>query len=137
VARVDTLGKQKAAPIAEIGIVAAELMAVIAQRQGLWQRAGERLEPAEMLEPGFVREIAKADPFGPALVAMTQDSLGKIGGADGVEKIRAEVFVAAGGGELGHGFYSVSAPALCKACLRRHVWRPGSNRPISRKMIQL
>jgi hypothetical protein len=45
------LREEEAAAVAEVGIVELELMPVIAQRQRLLEAAGQRLEPAEMLDP--------------------------------------------------------------------------------------
>ena len=45
---VAQLGEQEAAAVADVGIVLAELVAVIAQRQRLRQIAGQRLEAPEM-----------------------------------------------------------------------------------------
>ena len=44
--RLAQLGEQEAAPVAEVGVVDAELVAVVAQRQRLGQVARQRLEPA-------------------------------------------------------------------------------------------
>ena len=46
-----TLREQKAAAITKIGVVIAELVAVIAQRQRGFETAGERLETPEMADP--------------------------------------------------------------------------------------
>jgi hypothetical protein len=52
---VAALGEQETAAIAEIGVIGAELVAVIAQRQWLFEAAGERFEAAEVAEPDIVR----------------------------------------------------------------------------------
>ena len=48
---VIALGEEEAAAVAEVGVVVLELVAVIAQRQRLFERAGERVEAAEMVDP--------------------------------------------------------------------------------------
>ena len=65
----------------------AKLMAVIAQRHRLFETAGQRFEAAEMGNPFFIGQIGAADPCGPALIAMTDDVFGEIGGDDEVVKI--------------------------------------------------
>jgi hypothetical protein len=75
------LGKEEAAPITQIGIVMAELVAVIAQRQRLGQIALKRLEPPEMGDPRLVAQPGKADGGGMGVIAPAQDMLGKLAGA--------------------------------------------------------
>jgi len=52
-ASIAQLCEGKAAPIANLRIVNPELMAVIAERQGLLEIARQRLEPAKMPRPTF------------------------------------------------------------------------------------
>src|SRR5690606_7995630 len=68
--------EQEAAAVADVRIIGAELMAVIAQRQRLGQAAGQRLEAAEMRDPLFVAERIEADAGRRAIVAETQDRPG-------------------------------------------------------------
>jgi hypothetical protein len=51
---IEHLRKQKAAPVAQLGVVNPELVPVIAQRQGARQIAFQRLEPREMIKPGRI-----------------------------------------------------------------------------------
>ena len=78
VPQIAQLREEKTATVAEIGIVGAELMAVIAQRQRFGERARQRLEPAEMVDPLRVGQVIEADARGPALVAIAQHVLGKL-----------------------------------------------------------
>src|SRR6185312_15929295 len=71
------LREEEAAAVAEIRIVGLELVAVIAQRQRCLERAGDRHEAAEMVEPPFVAEGVEADARRGALVAVAQRQLGK------------------------------------------------------------
>ncbi len=87
---VARLGEEEAAAVAEVGVVHAELVAVVAQRQRLGEAAGKRREAAEMVEPVGVGEGVEADPRGPAPVAEAQARLGKVGGPDDVEEGVAE-----------------------------------------------
>ena len=48
VGEVAQLGEQEAAAVADVGVVHAELVAVVAQRQRLGEVAGQRLEAGEM-----------------------------------------------------------------------------------------
>ena len=77
-------------------------MAVIAQRQRLGERAGQGLEAAEMAQPFFLAEPAKANAFGPALVAVAQHRLWKIGRRNGIEEGAAQRLMGFGGDESGH-----------------------------------
>jgi hypothetical protein len=84
------LGEQKAPAIAEIGVVGAELVAVITQRQRCFEAVGERLEAAEMLQPDCVRQHVEANLDGGAIIAETQNGGGKIGWRNGIEKAVTE-----------------------------------------------
>ena len=83
---VAQLREEKAAAVAEIGIVRAKLMAVIAQRQRLDEAARQGFEAAEMGDPFGVGQRVEPDPRGGALVAVAQDVLGKGRGRDLIEK---------------------------------------------------
>jgi hypothetical protein len=72
------LREKEAAPIAEIGIVHAELVAVIAQRQRLGLRVRQRFEPTEMCQPLRIAQRVEADGCRRAVVAETQDMRRKI-----------------------------------------------------------
>ncbi len=99
VREVVQLREQEAAAVPELGVVRAELVAVVAQRQRLLEAARQGLEPAEMGDPFLVRQAVEADPLRPDPVAVAQDRLREVGGRDAVEEIRPEVGVAAGGPE--------------------------------------
>ena len=85
------LGEQEAAAVAKVGVVRAELVAVVAQGQGLLEAAGQRGEAGEMSDPFGVGQRVQADAGGPGLVAVAQDGFGEVGRGDGVEEFRAEV----------------------------------------------
>lgn len=76
---VAQLCKQKAPAIADVGIVIAELVAMIAQRQRRGQIVGQRLEPAEMGQPFFLAQFVQPNALVPSLVAKSQDMVGKVG----------------------------------------------------------
>jgi hypothetical protein len=65
-------------------------VAVITQRQGLRQVAGQRLEAAEVRDPFGVRQGFQTDRGGGAIVAKAQDGLGEIRRRDDVVKAVAE-----------------------------------------------
>ena len=90
VVEIVQLREQKSAAVAEVGIVTAELMAVITQRQRRWMRAGQRFEFSEMRNPFVVAQRVEPDALCPALVAMTNDVLRKIRRRDFVVKRAAE-----------------------------------------------
>ena len=86
---VAQLGEQEAAAVADLGIVHAELVAVIAQRQRLRQVVRQRLEAAEMRVPS--RPSAKPDPLGPAPVEEARDrTSGNRAGSTGVVEMRRQ-----------------------------------------------
>src|SRR5690606_9501647 len=87
---VAALGEEKPAPVAQIGIIGAELMDVIAQSQGLGKRAGQGREAPEMIEPFAFGQLAQPQPLGPGLVTVAQDQARKFRRAHGIEKIRAQ-----------------------------------------------
>src|SRR3546814_7742263 len=70
---VPKLREQEAAAVPDVGIVHAELMPMIAQRQRLGQRSLQRLEPAEMRQPLLIAQVAEAHRFRPSVIAETQD----------------------------------------------------------------
>ena len=106
------LGEEEAAAVAELGVVGAELVAVVAQRQRRRVAAGQWLEAAEMVEPFGVGEGAQADALGPALVAVAQDMLGELRRLDLVVEVAAKCGMGEGRAEvLGNGHASVSRPA--------------------------
>lgn len=73
------LGKEETAPVADLGVVHAELVAVVTQRQRLRQIAGKGFEPAEMAGPLLVRQIIQPDRRVPAAIAVAEQSLREIG----------------------------------------------------------
>ena len=75
------LGEEEAAAVAEVGVVGAELVAVVAQRQRRREAAGQRLEAAEMADPVRVGEAVEADARRPAIVAEAKSRLREEGRA--------------------------------------------------------
>ncbi|MNE18181.1 hypothetical protein D3C80_1112010 [compost metagenome] len=108
------LRRQEAAPVAEVGVVGAELMAVIAHgdRSGL---AGQGLETAEVGAPFVVAQGLQPDAGGRAVVAHAQDRLGKVGGQHRIAELGAEVdearIGAIGGGD-GHEAADARSPGV-------------------------
>ena len=80
---VAQLREEEAAAVAEVGVVRAELMAVVAQRQRLREVVGQRLEAAEVALPLGVGEGVEPDARGPALVAEAEPVAGKSAGRTG------------------------------------------------------
>ena len=80
IGQIEELGIEKAAPVAEIGIVAAELVAVIAQSQRPGKTAGKRREPAEMCDPVGIAQPVQPDLGGGAIVAEAQPRRRKVRG---------------------------------------------------------
>ena len=77
------LGEQEPAPVADLGVVHPELMAVIAQRERLRQVAGQRLEAPEMARSIARRvRLVQPDRGGPAIVAEAQARAREIGRRD-------------------------------------------------------
>ena len=103
------LREQEAAAVAELGIVGAELVAVIAQRQRRLEAAGQRREAAEMVDPFRIGQGVETDAGGGALIAEAQDVLGKFGRCDLVIEGAAERGMADGGTKIGG---------------KRHAWTP-------------
>ena len=87
---VPALREQETAAIAQIGVVGAELVAVIAQGERLGQAAGEGDEAAEMACPLRVGQAIKAHLGGGAIIAEPEDGLRHGGRSDRIEEIRAE-----------------------------------------------
>jgi len=126
VQQVVQLREQEAAPVAEIGVVRAELVAVVAQRQRRLQRAGQRDEAAEMVDPCLVRQPVEPHPSRPFLVAVAQDVLREPRRRDLVEELGAEIGMG-GGGAVGHGNSGIRraggrSPAPAAAAPRRSAW---------------
>ena len=90
---VAQLREQEAAPVAEVRVVHAELVAVIAQRQRLREPARERRETPEMLDPFRIAQRVQADPRRPALIAVAESMFGETGGFDAVEEGLAQTLV--------------------------------------------
>ena len=100
---IPALRKQEPAAIAQIGVVGAELVAVIAQRQRPGQAAGQGDEAAEMLQPLLVTQPGQPHLFGGAVVAEPQDGVGKRRGFDRIEKLCAQFEDGGFRDEVGHG----------------------------------
>ena len=94
------LREGEAAAVANVGIVGAELVAVIAQRERLRQRAGQRREAAEMAHPLRLAQPGQADLRGGAVVAKAQGGLRERGRLDRVEEAVAQL-EQRGGGAIG------------------------------------
>ena len=99
-ARLPHLREQKAAPVAQIGVVVLELVPVVLQRQWLGQRAFKGLEPPEMRQPALVGQPAQPDARRPVTVGVAQPGLREIGGLHRVEEGLTEAQVIAGGLKL-------------------------------------
>ena len=78
VIKIVQLRKQETAAVAEIGIVRLELVAVIAQRQRFAERAGNRGEAAEMVDPFGVAQPIEPDARRRPLIAVAQRQLWKL-----------------------------------------------------------
>ena len=89
------MGKQKAPAVSDLGVIGTKLVAVIAQRQRLFQAPSQRLKASEMRNPFFVCQRIEADGFCSSLVAVTQNVFWKTRGRDNVIKIWAECSVIA------------------------------------------
>ena len=77
---VAQLGKQEPAAITDVGIIMAELVAMIAQRQRLWQAACQRRKAAEMGDPGIISQPIEPNISRSTVIAIAQDRLWEIGG---------------------------------------------------------
>ena len=84
------LSEGEAAAIADVGIVHAELMTVVAERERLDEVAGQRLEAAEMRRPPLLIEF-QPHPFRPAPIEEARHAFGKHGRLDRVIEIRPEL----------------------------------------------
>ena len=87
---VPQLREQEAASVADVGIVGAKLVPVIAQGQRPSQVAGERLEPSEMPDPARVIQV-QPDALRPRSIGKPQDALRKIGRVDRVVESAAKL----------------------------------------------
>src|SRR5882724_2964398 len=87
------LREEKAAAVTEIGIVDAELMAVVAQRQGVREIFRQRREPAKMVHPFIVGQSVQADAPRPSLIAIAQAVKGKIRRLDGIVKLISQALM--------------------------------------------
>ena len=83
------LREQEPAAIADVGVVLAELVTVIAQRQRLGEVAGQRLEARQMGDPLRLGPAAKTDPLRPPPIDKARHRRGKRRGRDGIVEIRA------------------------------------------------
>ena len=140
--RVAHLREQEAAAVAEIGIVVAELVAVIAQRQRLRQRALERLEAPEAGDPFGVGQPVEPDLGRRAIVAEAQDGRrenrrrrpDREGVAEGEDaRLRGEVHAAIWGAPAPGDKHDRSTTRSCTALRRWLVDRDRrSQAPLSR-----
>ena len=73
---------------------------MIAESKGLFERAGKRLEAAEVVDPLVLGEAAQPKASRPAVVAVAQDVLGEDRGCDRIVECVAELGVLRGGLEL-------------------------------------
>ncbi len=87
---VAKLGEGEAAPVADVGVVHAELVAVIPKGERLRQVLRQRLEPAEMPGPILVRQI-EANALRPATVEKARRALREARGLHGVVEGVAEI----------------------------------------------
>ena len=81
IGKIVHLGEEEAATVAELRIVGAELVAVVAQRQRFREAAGQGNEAAEMLDPLGVRQAVEADAGGGALLRKRSMCSGKLAAA--------------------------------------------------------
>ena len=79
---VAQLREQKTPAIADLGIIGAELVAVIAQGERRIEVVRERLEFTEMRNPFLLAKRMQADALVPAVIAEAENMIGKIGGCD-------------------------------------------------------
>src|SRR3546814_17587566 len=82
--------EQEAAPVADIGVVIAELVAVIAQRERCGQIIGQGFEPAEMGDPLGVAQRVQPHARRRAIVAEAPPRPGKARGLDRFVEYGAE-----------------------------------------------
>ena len=75
---VAQLREQQTAAIADVGIIVAELMAMIAQRQRLRQAALQRREPPEMSDPCRIAQRLQPDLRRCPVIAVAQDRLREV-----------------------------------------------------------
>ena len=87
------MGEQKTAPVAQVWVVMAKLMAVISQGDGLGQAIGQGFELCEMGRPILIAQLVEADVMRPALIAKTQIMTWELGGGDRLEKTRPQIEV--------------------------------------------
>jgi pimeloyl-ACP methyl ester carboxylesterase len=81
---IPQLREQKAPAIADFGIIIAELVAVIAQRQWWIEIFWQRLEAAKMVGPVLIIQTIQPDTLVPAVISEAQNMFGKIGSGDGI-----------------------------------------------------
>ena len=85
------LGKEKAAPVADVRVVDPELMPVITQGQRLLEIARQRLEAAKMFAPCGYIQFAQPDPFRPPVVEEARRAQWKFGRFHRVMEICAQL----------------------------------------------
>ena len=117
------LREGEAAAVADLGVVHAELVTVIAKGERLLEIVGQRLEPAEMPRPAVLVEL-EPDPFRPAALTNRGMHFGKRRRLDRVVEIRPEVEDLRVGAIVGHcrvsgRFRNVPHPSMpSRQCLQ-------------------
>src|SRR5215217_1520434 len=109
------LSKKKAAPIPQMRIVGPELMAMVAQGEGLLETSWKRREASEMVDPLLIGERPEAYTLGPALVAVAEDVLREFRRTDNIIEIRTKFLMLCRGainGGAGHGRYPVNSCSI-------------------------
>ena len=125
---IPQLGKGEPASVADLGIVHAELVPVIAQRQRLREVVRQRLEAAEMPLPILLAEV-QSDAAGPAFVDEAANAFGEGGGLDWIVEISAEIEdCRVGPVGWGVGGASQSSPSMTAGCGKKWRPEPESNR---------
>ena len=116
---VPHLSEQKAAPVADLGIVDPELMPVIAQRERLGEIAGHGIEPPEMAYPVGIAQFRQPDRSRRAVIAPAQRGFGKV---CGLHRIADPVGQRGdrGVGTIGGGLHRVVHPAIVGVRPIRH-----------------
>ena len=108
------LRRQEAAPVADVRVVGAELVAVIAHGDGAGL-TGQGPEAAEMAQPFLLAQRVQPDAGRRPVVADPQDGLGKVGRQHRIAELGAEVEearIGAVGGRDGHAAADARSPPV-------------------------
>ena len=89
-ALIADLREGEAAPVADLRIIVAELVPVIAQRQRLREVPRQRLEAAEMPRPSRFVQAAEPDAVGGSPIQISRLALGEVRRLDRIEEVAAE-----------------------------------------------